>query len=310
MDSNLFPQAITMPLMQDHRILTQVAGHHIDVIKLLPTLVMKDDDIRWFLNSFEDVMQKMEKFPGPAWDVLSRLGKIVVSNRGRKNLPKAETPEIMQIQTDSAQTAPDPKTEADSGGTWIHRLARCAVKPLVNTPVTPNHLTTLRLVTGVAAAGAFAMGDYFWTVWGGLLFVISAFLDSADGELARISGQTSPEGHRYDLVSDIVVTVLLFIGIGIGLSDSTLGWWAPILGIISGASVAAIFWVVTRMEQKSRKDKTAFRPGKGFDADDVLFIVGPIAWLDDLIALLLASSFGAPLFLLFALYHLKQMKPA
>ena len=309
MDSNLFPQAITMPLLQDHRVLTQVAGHNIDVIKLLPTLVMNDDDIHWFLNSFEDVMQKMEKFPGPAWDVLSRLGKIAVTNRGRKIAPQGVSPEIMQGQTDTVQTASIPETKADSGGTCVHRLARRAVKPLVNTPVTPNDLTTLRLVTGVAAAVAFAMGDYFWTAWGGLLFVISAFLDRADGELARISGKTSPEGHRYDLISDIVVTVLLFIGIGIGLSNSTLGWWAPLLGIISGASVAAIFWVVTRMEQKSRKGEPAFGSGKGFDADDVLFIVGPIAWLDDLIALLLASSFGAPLFLLFALYHLKQMKP-
>jgi len=308
MDSNLFPQAITMPLMQEHRVLTQVAGHHIDVIKLLPTLVMNDDDIRWFLNAFEDVMQKMEKFPGPAWDVLSRLGKIAVTNRGRKHSPQTQSASIMQTQPDFETAAPEQKVNSKAGGTWAHRIARWAIRPLVNTSVTPNHLTTLRLLTGVAAAGAFAVGDYFWTAWGGLLFVVSAFLDRADGELARLTGQMSTTGHRYDLVSDVVVTVLLFIGIGIGLSNGALGWWAPLMGIISGLSVAAIFWVVTRMEQKSAKGEPAFGSVKGFDADDVLFIVGPMAWLDDLIALLLASSFGAPLFLIFALYQLKHKK--
>jgi ornithine--oxo-acid transaminase len=308
MDGNLFPQAVTMPLMQDHRVLTQVAGHHIDVIKLLPALVMNDEDIRWFLKAFEDVMQKMDKFPGPAWDVLSRLGKIAISGRGNKNIPQPETPAATQTPADVERAASMPVIGKSSGSTWVHRIARRAVRPLVNTSITPNHLTTLRLVTGVAAAAAFAVGDYFWTAWGGLLFVISAFLDRADGELARMKEQTSSQGHRYDLISDAAVTVLLFIGIGIGLSNSTLGWWAPLLGIVSGASVAAIFWVVTRMEQKSRESRPAFGSVKGFDPDDVLFIVGPFAWLDDLITLLLASSLGAPLFLMFALYQARHRK--
>jgi ornithine--oxo-acid transaminase len=81
LDTNLFPQAITIPLLQDHHILTQVAGHNIDTIKLLPPLIIDDEDIRWFLSGFEQVMQKLEKFPGPAWEVLSRLGKIAISNR-------------------------------------------------------------------------------------------------------------------------------------------------------------------------------------------------------------------------------------
>ena len=34
---------------------------------------------------------------------------------------------------------------------WTHRLARLLVRPLVGTPITPYHLTTARLVTGVAA---------------------------------------------------------------------------------------------------------------------------------------------------------------
>ena len=117
-----------------------------------------------------------------------------------------------------------------SGQSWVHRCARYAVRPLVGSRVTPNHLTTIRLVTGLAAAAAFAVGDYLWTAAGGLLFVLSAFLDRADGELARISDRRSRFGHTYDLWSDAIVNVAIFVGMGFGLASSNLGSWAPWLG--------------------------------------------------------------------------------
>jgi len=83
MDKSLFPQAAIIPLMDTHHIITQVAGHHIDVIKLLPPLVISEEDVRWFLSAFEDVMVQMHKFPGPAWDVVSDIGKMVLTNRAR-----------------------------------------------------------------------------------------------------------------------------------------------------------------------------------------------------------------------------------
>jgi ornithine--oxo-acid transaminase len=83
MDKSLFPQAAIIPLLDKHHIITQVAGHHIDVIKLLPPLVISEEDVRWFLNAFEDVLVQMHKFPGPAWDVVSDIGKMVLTNRAR-----------------------------------------------------------------------------------------------------------------------------------------------------------------------------------------------------------------------------------
>jgi ornithine--oxo-acid transaminase len=90
LDRSLFPQAITMPLLEDHHILAQAAGHHIDVIKLLPPLVITEDDVRWFLSAFEKIMTGLQKFPGPAWDVLLRIGKMAVSSRPRQ----AEQPQL------------------------------------------------------------------------------------------------------------------------------------------------------------------------------------------------------------------------
>ncbi len=76
LEKSLFPQAAIMPLLDKHGVITQVAGHHIDVIKLLPPLIMCEDDAQWFLNAFEQVMAGMHRFPGPAWDVLADIGKI------------------------------------------------------------------------------------------------------------------------------------------------------------------------------------------------------------------------------------------
>ena len=83
MDKSLFPQAAIIPLLNEHHIITQVAGHHIDVVKMLPPLVIKDEDARWFLSAFEKVLAQMHKFPGPAWDVVSDIGKMVLTRRDR-----------------------------------------------------------------------------------------------------------------------------------------------------------------------------------------------------------------------------------
>jgi len=83
LDKSLFPQAAIIPLLDKHHIITQVAGHHIDVIKLLPPLVIDEQDARWFLGAFEDVLVQMHKFPGPAWDVLTDIGHMALTNRAR-----------------------------------------------------------------------------------------------------------------------------------------------------------------------------------------------------------------------------------
>jgi ornithine--oxo-acid transaminase len=84
MDKSLFPQAVIIPLLDEHHILAQTAGHHIDVIKLLPPLVVDESDVNWFLSSFEKIMTGLQKFPGPAWDVLMRIGKMAMTSRPRQ----------------------------------------------------------------------------------------------------------------------------------------------------------------------------------------------------------------------------------
>ena len=90
LDKSLFPQAAIIPLLDKHHIITQVAGHHVDVIKLLPPLVISGDDAEWFLSAFEDVLTQMHKFPGPAWDVIAGIGRMAITNRSRSGAVAVE----------------------------------------------------------------------------------------------------------------------------------------------------------------------------------------------------------------------------
>lgn len=84
MDRSLFPQAVVIPLLDDHGIITQVAGHHMDVIKLLPPLNLSVEDADRFLNAFASVLTGLEQFPGPVWDLLTRIGKFSLTERSRQ----------------------------------------------------------------------------------------------------------------------------------------------------------------------------------------------------------------------------------
>ena len=82
-------------------------------------------------------------------------------------------------------------------------------------------------------------------------------MDRADGELARISGNTSPWGHQYDYFSDVFVTALFFIGIGIGLRGTTfwnveLGLWTIVMGVCATVGVIAAEILAEKIDQAQK----------------------------------------------------------
>jgi ornithine--oxo-acid transaminase len=56
-------QLITVPLFHRHHIFSQVAGHHLNVVKALPALVVEEEDIRRFATALEDVVADAERLP-------------------------------------------------------------------------------------------------------------------------------------------------------------------------------------------------------------------------------------------------------
>jgi ornithine--oxo-acid transaminase len=66
----LFSQLITVPLFHEHKILCQVAGHHMNVIKVLPALTIEEDEIRRFASALEQTIASAERYPS----ALARFG--------------------------------------------------------------------------------------------------------------------------------------------------------------------------------------------------------------------------------------------
>ncbi len=59
----LFAQLVTVPLFHEHRILCQVAGHRMNVVKALPALVVSEAEIRRFAGALEEVVAAAERVP-------------------------------------------------------------------------------------------------------------------------------------------------------------------------------------------------------------------------------------------------------
>ena len=54
---------MVVPLFRDHRILSQVAGHGLNVLKALPPLVVDEDDLDWFVTALDETVARAEKMP-------------------------------------------------------------------------------------------------------------------------------------------------------------------------------------------------------------------------------------------------------
>jgi ornithine--oxo-acid transaminase len=59
----LFAQLVVVPLFSDHKILTQVAGHDSNVLKILPPLVLSEPDVDWFVKALDATVAQAEKLP-------------------------------------------------------------------------------------------------------------------------------------------------------------------------------------------------------------------------------------------------------
>ncbi|HEX3712456.1 MAG TPA: aminotransferase class III-fold pyridoxal phosphate-dependent enzyme, partial [Trebonia sp.] len=64
----LFAQMVVVALFQRHRILTQVSGDHMEVIKLIPPLMIGDAEVKLFLDGLADVLDDASKGSGLMWD--------------------------------------------------------------------------------------------------------------------------------------------------------------------------------------------------------------------------------------------------
>jgi ornithine--oxo-acid transaminase len=76
----LFAQMIVGPLLHEHRILTQVAGYHTEVIKFLPSLIVTQQDLDWFLSAMQQVLETL-RIPQTAVGTVSALARGAMRSR-------------------------------------------------------------------------------------------------------------------------------------------------------------------------------------------------------------------------------------
>jgi ornithine--oxo-acid transaminase len=72
-EPELFGQMLVTALFTKHRVLTQLAGHGMDVIKILPPLVIGEPEIAHFVHALDAVLDDCRSFPGPLWDLGSNF---------------------------------------------------------------------------------------------------------------------------------------------------------------------------------------------------------------------------------------------
>jgi ornithine--oxo-acid transaminase len=59
----LFAQLVVVPLFTKHRMLTQVAGHDMAVIRILPPLVLTDGDVEEFAGALRMTIKNAQRMP-------------------------------------------------------------------------------------------------------------------------------------------------------------------------------------------------------------------------------------------------------
>jgi ornithine--oxo-acid transaminase len=59
----LFSQLVVVPLFSEHRVLIQVAGHAMNVIRAMPPLVLSEDDVDWFCSALDATVAEARRLP-------------------------------------------------------------------------------------------------------------------------------------------------------------------------------------------------------------------------------------------------------
>jgi ornithine--oxo-acid transaminase len=68
-NKGLFCQMILIPLFKDHKLICQVSGPGVHIIKLLPALTITDADRLWVRDGFDKAIADCHRVPGAVWDL-------------------------------------------------------------------------------------------------------------------------------------------------------------------------------------------------------------------------------------------------
>ena len=132
----------------------------------------------------------------------------------------------------------------------VRHLSARLTPMLARLPVTANQITLASLLFGLGASGCMALASWPAAIVGGVFLVVSYVLDNCDGEIARLKGQSSEFGRRFDNFVDWAVHTAFFAALGWGSEMATgekVWLW---LGAIAAAGSTINYVIGTLAEER------------------------------------------------------------
>ena len=77
----LFSQLVVVPLFTEHRVLIQVAGHAMNVVRAMPPLVLSEEDVDWFAGALDAVVADARKLPSAMTRFALRAARAGIGSR-------------------------------------------------------------------------------------------------------------------------------------------------------------------------------------------------------------------------------------
>lgn len=133
-------------------------------------------------------------------------------------------------------------------------FSRQFTRLFLHTPLSPNAITLMSLVTGLVSAVYFFQGTYEKNIIGAGLLLLSAWIDCTDGEIARLKFMESKFGGKLDILCDNLVHFAVFYAIGMGLYQSTGQGVFKLLGAFAvlGSLISFLLLSSSIIDEKER----------------------------------------------------------
>lgn len=126
-------------------------------------------------------------------------------------------------------------------------------KLLVPIGITPNMVTAVSLICGLAAAYSIHISSF---TYGAILFFVAYFFDCVDGNLARMSGMVTKFGDAFDHISDVVKLTAVTTAYVSNKDISYIAKWI----FVSGSAILFFFMMIHFACQEAISSDPAVSP--------------------------------------------------
>ncbi len=214
--------------------------------------------------------------------------------KGKKDISRAEQMLIKSLSIE--------KRETDSflAKNFDRKISLFFTKRLIHTPITPNQVTLMGMSIGLIGALLLSFPNYWTQLIGAMLFLFCVIVDGIDGEIARLKLKDSAFGHYLDIITDNIVHIGIFIGIGIGLYRKTGNHlyitliWVLLFGF--GLCAISVYQCILKKEDKIKKSPFLIKALSLLTNRDFAYLVVVLAIFEKLNWFFIMTAIGSYIF--------------